>query len=390
MSAPVRVKVAGAAVGAFGRHETATLADLAAPVVREALSAAGQGAGAIQAAFVGNAFGGALGGQESILAQILLAPLGIAGAPVHTIKNACSSGADAVHLAWSAVAHGQYDCVLALGAEKLHHPEKGRAFAALATATDRKPVAEGRSIFMDVNAERARNYMARFGAAPRHFALVAAKNRAHAAANPKAALREPMAAEAILADRVVVDPLTRSMCGGMADGAAAVILVSESFARRHGLRGPRIAASAIVGGVPRGSPDGSATRRAGAKAYAQSGIAPAEVSLAEVHDPTSPQEMLDIEDLDLAPPGGAVALVEQGATSLGGTRPVNVSGGLIARGHPVGATGVAQIAEIAEQLGNRAGPRQVAGARIGLAQMAGGLLGEDSAVAAVHLLVRED
>ena len=132
----------------------------------------------------------------------------------------------------------------------------------------------------------------------------------------------------------------------------------------------------------------SATKRAGEAAFAQAGIAPSDISLAEVHDPTSPQELFDIEELGLAPPGGGIRLTEDGATALGGRLPVNVSGGLIARGHPVGATGVAQIAEIAEQLMGQAGARQVEGARVGLAQMAGGLLGRDSAVAAVHILVR--
>ncbi len=386
-AAPHRVVVAGGVAGPFGRHLEATLAALAAPAVTGSLKQAGLDAHDVQAAFVGNAFGGALQNQESILGQTLLAPLGIAGVPVHTIKNACSSGADAAHLAWAAIAYGQYECVLALGAEKLNHPEKGRAFAALASATDHPPAGEGRSVFMDINAERTRRYMERHGALPRHFALAAAKNRRHAALNPNAALREPATAEAILADKVVVAPLTRGMCGGLADGAAAVMLVSEAFARRRGIAGPRVAASAVVSGVNEGGA-ASATARAGKAAFAQSGIAPSEVSLAEVHDPTSPQELFDIEELGLAPPGGAIALTESGATALGGRLPVNVSGGLVARGHPVGATGVAQIAEIAEQIMGRAGTRQVEGARVGLAQMAGGLLGRDSAVAAVHILVR--
>jgi len=431
-AAPHKVIVAGGMAGPFGRHAEATLAALAAPVVAGSLKQAGLDARDVQAAFVGNGFGGVLQNQESILGQVLLAPLGIAGVPVHTIKNACSSGADAVHLAWSAIAYGQYDCVLAMGAEKLNLPEKARAFAALASATDHPPAGEGRSVFMDINAERTRRYMERHGAEPRHFALVAAKNRRHAALNPNAALREPASAEAILADKIVVAPLTRGMCGGLADGAAAVVLVSETFARQRGISGPWIAASAVVSGVgsvgahgcaPR--PDAgtggdrgaqpcapttetprvagsegarsaplrdegfaSATKRAGLLAFERSGIAPRDISLAEVHDPTSPQELFDIEELGLAPPGGAIALTETGATALGGALPVNVSGGLVARGHPVGATGVAQIAEIAEQLMGRAGARQVEGAKIGLAHMAGGLLGRDSAVAAVHILVR--
>ena len=129
-------------------------------------------------------------------------------------------------------------------------------------------------------------------------------------------------------------------------------------------------------------------RAPGKRAYEQAGLGPSEVSIAEVHDPTAPQEMFDIEDLGLAERGGAIAMVEAGETSLGGRLPVNTSGGLTSRGHPVGATGVAQIVELAEQLTDSAGPRQVAGARVGLAQMAGGLLGSDSAVATVHILVR--
>jgi acetyl-CoA acetyltransferase len=247
--APHTVIVAGGVAGPFGRPAEATLAALAAPVVAGSLKQAGLDARDVQAAFVGNAFGGVLQNQESILGQVLLAPLGIAGVPVHTIKNACSSGADAVHLAWSAVAYGQYDCALALGAEKLNLSEKARAFAALASATDHPPAGDGRSVFMDINAERTRRYMERHGALPRHFALAAAKNRCHGALNPNAALREPATAEAILADKIVVAPLTRGMCGGLADGAAAVVLVSEGFARRRGIAGPRIAASAVVSGV---------------------------------------------------------------------------------------------------------------------------------------------
>ncbi|MFO0987657.1 MAG: thiolase family protein [Alphaproteobacteria bacterium] len=283
-AAPHRVVVAGGVAGPFGRHLEATLVALAAPAVTGSLKQAGLDARDIQAAFVGNAFGGALQNQESILGQTLLAPLGIAGVPVHTIKNACSSGADAAHLAWAAIAYGQYECVLALGAEKLNHPEKGRAFAALASATDHPPAGEGRSVFMDINAERTRRYMERHGALPRHFAIAAAKNRRHAALNPNAALREPATAEAILADKVVVAPLTRGMCSGLADGAAAVVLVSEAFARRRGIAGPRIAASAVVSGVNEGGA-ASATARAGKAAFAQSGIAPSEVSLAEVARP---------------------------------------------------------------------------------------------------------
>lgn len=382
------VVVAGGSVGRFGRFHDRSLVEIAMPVVREALAAAQVEARDIQAAFVGNAFGGAITGQESILAQTLLAPAGITGVPARTVKNACSSGSDAVHLAWSSIAYGQYDCVLVLGAEKLTHPEKQRVFAALASATDQQPSSDDRSVFMDVNAARAREYMQTYGAEPRHFAAVAAKNRRHGSLNERAAQRTPLDIAEILADTVVVAPLTRSMCGGIVDGAACIILMSESRAARHGgvSHRSRVLASASVSGIPQGDAAGNATHRAACAAYEQAGIDPREIAVAEVHDPTSPQELFDLEDLMLCARGEAFELVERGDTSLGGRLPVNTSGGLTSRGHPVGATGVAQILEIDEQLTGRAGARQVLAPRFGLAQMAGGLLGRDSAVATVHLM----
>ena len=383
------VVVAGGEVGAFGLWPDSSLQTLALSVVDAALRDAGVQATQLEAAFVGNAFGGLMQGQETMLGQMLLPAAGIQSIPVHNIKNACSSGADAMALAWSAVAYGQYDCVLVLGVEKMTHPERSRAMAVLASASDRQPTDAGRSVFMDLNAERANTYMRRFGATPRHFALCAAKNRRHASLNPKAAVRTPMDADAILQDRMVLDPLTRAMCGGIADGAAAVVLVSSTFARRHGLQGPKVRASCVVSGQPqRGADQPSATARCGALAFAAAGLDPRDVSLAEVHDPTAPQEFIDIEDLGLCAPGEAFVLTESGHTQLGGRMPVNVSGGLTCRGHPVGATGVAQIVELSRHLSDRAGPAQVQGARWGLAQMAGGLLGSDSAVACVHLLER--
>jgi len=384
---PRKVVVAGGAIGNFRRCPDLSLAEIATPVVHEALAATGLEPRDIQAAFVGNAFAGTLCGQESILAQVLLAAAGLVTLPVRTIKNACSSGSDAVHLAWSAIAFGQYECTLVLGAEKLTHEDRQRAFAALASATDHPPVDSGRSVFMDVNAARARQYMESYGAQPRHFAEVAAKNRRHGALNDRAAERAPMSVEEILADKIVVPPLTRSMCSGIVDGAACVILPSEAFAARRALAYTSfLVGSVCVAGNPLGGTDSTATRHAAQRAYEQTGISPNDVAVAEVHDPTAPQELLDIEDLMLCERGEAVRLVERAETSLGGRIPVNTSGGLTSRGHPVGATGVAQILEIHDQLTGRAGPRQMNGPKVGLAQMAGGLLGRDSAVATVHLL----
>lgn len=384
---PHRVLVAGGEVGRFGRHLGRSLTGIAGEAVVAAVASARVSRSDIAAAFVGNAFGGTMTSQESILAQTLLTPTGISGIPMRTIKNACSSGADAVHLGWSAIAYGQYDCVLVLGAEKLTHEDRTLAFSALASATDHVPVGNGRSVFVDVNAGRARAYMEQYGATREHFAKIAVKNRLHAGLNVRAAERNPLTVEEVLSDRVVVDPLTRAMCGGISDGAACVILVSESFSARRGLNGTsEIVASSVVSGLPSGSESGNATHRAARGAYEASGIDPQHIAVAEVHDPTSPQELFDIEDLLFCGRGEAIRLLEDGDIGIGGRIPVNTSGGLTSRGHPVGATGVAQVIEIHEQLTGRAGVRQVEGAKLGLAQMAGGLLGGDSAVAAVHLL----
>ncbi|MGE0038691.1 thiolase family protein [Pseudorhodoplanes sp.] len=379
--------VAGGMVGPFGRFTEQSLVEIARPVLEGTLKDTGIAATDVQAAFVGNAFGGAIVDQESIMAQALLAPAGIRGVPMQTVKNACSSGSSAVHLAWSAIAYGQYDCVLVLGAERLTHADKRRSFAALATATDHKSVDENRSVFMDVNAARANRYMERYGATQRHFAQVAAKNRAHAVMNERASLRTPITVDEVLNDRVIVPPLTRAMCGGVVDGAACVVLVSPAFARKRGLsHTSRVVASGLVSGLPEGDESGNATARAGHAAYAQGGIDPKDIAVAEVHDASAPQELFDIEDLMLCDRGEAIRLLEDGDITLGGRMPVNVSGGLTSRGHPVGATGVAQIVEVHEQLMGRAGARQAGAPKVGLAQMAGGLLGQDSAVATAHIL----
>lgn len=388
--APYAVMMAGGDVGPFGRFPATSLQGLARPVIDAALRDAGISGADLEAAFVGNGFGGLIQGQETILGQLLLADAGIHSIPIHNVKNACSSGADAMALAWDAVAFGRHECVLVLGVEKMTHADRHRAIQALASAADREPSSPDRSVFMDLHAQRALRYMSQFGATPRHFALVAAKNRHHASLNPQAAERELRTADDILQDKVVVEPLTRGMCGGICDGAAAVVLVNPRLARRRGLDGPIVAASSVASGHPsRGDvPGTNATARAARMAFEYAGVAPADVSLAEVHDPSAPQELLDLEDIGLAGRGEAIALAERGETSLTGSLPVNVSGGLISRGHPVGATGVAQIVELSRQLMGRAGASQVRQARVGLSQMAGGVVGDDSAVAVVHLLHR--
>jgi acetyl-CoA acetyltransferase len=284
-----------------------------------------------------------------------------------------------------------------VGAEKLSHPDKQRSFDAIGRAVDLEEVDRLRAelygtdapagtgtLFMDVYASLTRRYMRDSGATAADFATVAVKNRRHGHLNPRAQYRDLMSVGDVLQSRMISDPLTLLMCSPIGDGAAALLVSTDAAARTEGA--VRVLASSVVSGSdddPR-----PAAERAARAAYEQAGLGPDDLDLAEVHDAAAPAEMIIYEELGLAAVGEAPKLLASGATALGGRVPVNVSGGLLSKGHPVGATGCAQLVELTEQLRGRAGQRQVDGARIGLAENAGGYLGPDQAVAAVTVLGR--
>lgn len=252
-----------------------------------------------------------------------------------------------------------------------------------------KPSSGGeRSPFMDVYAIGARRHMARYGSTARQLAVIAAKNHAHGALNPLAQIQKEMSVDDVLADRLVASPLTRSMCAPLGDGAAAAIVCSESFARAQGLgRAVRVRASVIASGSRgAGSAAPGITERASARAYERAGLGPDAIDVAEVHDATAFGELHQSEALGFCPEGQGGVFAESGATTIGGDLPLNPSGGLECRGHPIGASGLAQIHELVTQLRAEAGQRQVAGARIALAQNGGGFLGEEEAAMAIHIL----
>ena len=406
--------VLGVGMTRFGRHLERTMKSLAGEAVAGALEDAHAGPEAVQAAFVGNAVQGLISGQECVRGQIVLRECGLGGIPMVNVENACASASTALHLAWQAVAGGFHDCVLALGMEKLYDRDKTKSFAALTGAVDVELLAqlkealrgttgaersgngndggEKRSLFMDVYAVAARQHMARYGTTVVHFAAVAAKNSIHGSLNPRAQYQTPHTVEDVLASPVIASPLTRLMCSPIGDGAAAAIIVSEDFLgqlRRRNVSVPppvRIAASVLGTGRDRGAEEPDPVTEVARRAYEQAGIGPEDVSLAEVHDATAPAELMIYEELGFCREGEGGRLVDSGETALGGRRPVNTSGGLIAKGHPVGATGLAQIAEVVDQLRGRAGRRQVAGARVGLTENAGGAVRGDPAAVAVHIL----
>lgn len=242
-----------------------------------------------------------------------------------------------------------------------------------------------RSPFMDVYAIAARRHMAHYGSTQAELAEIAAKNHAHGAKNPLAQLRIEMTPQQVLADREVSYPLTRSMCAPIGDGAAAAIVCSEEVARRLG-RAVKIRASVIASGRAREESDADIATRASGTAYELAGVGPEDVDLAEVHDATAFGELHQAEALGFCEEGQGGALAKSGATRIGGRIPLNTSGGLESRGHPIAASGLAQIYEIVTQLRGEAADRQVEGARIGMTQNGGGMLGVEEAAMGIHIL----
>ncbi|WP_028217375.1 thiolase family protein [Paraburkholderia oxyphila] len=387
-----RVVVAGIGQTVFGKFLHRTVRSLAEEALSAALADSGIEAEQIGVTYFANALSGLVTGQETIRGQVALRNTGVMGRPIINVDNACASGSTAFHLAWLAVASGQTDVALAIGAEKLTHEDKAVTFGAFASGVDVEERArlqmdapQGHSVFMDIYAERARRYMAFSGATPEDFALVCIKSREAASTNEWAQFRAPVTAGEVLGSRMISTPLTLNMCSPIADGAAAAIVVSEAFAQR--LAKPRVyvKASAIVSANQDGLGTTAAERAANA-AYEAAGLGPEDIHVAEVHDASAPAEIMLYERLGFAAPGEGVALLRNGVTSVGGRLPVNPGGGLLSRGHPVGATGIAQLIELTTHLRGTAGARQREGARAALAECSGGQLGADSALAAATIL----
>lgn len=405
--------VAGVGMTRFGRHLDRTLKSLAAEAVVAALRDAGLERGDLQAAWMGNAAAGVITGQEMIRGQVALRSIGIGRIPVVNVENACASSSTALHQAAAMVTAGLYDVVLACGYEKLFHADKLRSMGAFSSAVDVEDpdgalkvlrsmaeaagesfdasgAGESRSVFMDIYSLMARQHMKRHGTTREHFAMVTAKNSFHGSLNPRAQFRDELTVEQVLAARTIVEPLTLPMCSPLGDGAAAIVLVSERKARELSLSRPvRIRASALVSGWDFEREGESVGAMAAGQAYAAAGLGPQDLSCVELHDASAPSEIVAYEYLGLAAAGEGSRLLESGATRLGGRLPVNTSGGLLRKGHPVGATGCAQVVELTEQLQGRCGPRQVEGARIALAHNGGGAIGLDAAATVVTILARE-
>ena len=399
--------IAGVGMTRFGVRRDASVKVLTREAVTAALDDAGAQLGDVEAAYFGNTCQGVLEGQVVVPGQMALRSMGFERIPVVNVENACATGATALHQAVLHVRSGAADAVLAVGAEKtnvgdkqkmlglfdggvdVHDPEGVRGV--LRELGGDVPAGDGapHSMFMDIYAAMARAHMACFGTTKRQLALVSEKNHAHAVDNPLAHFRTAMPAEEIIAARTVAEPLTVPMCAPLTDGAAAALVCSAAGLRRLAVRQP-VAVLACMLGTGTNRPltawERSVSRLAAQAAYEQAGVGPADVSVAEVHDASAFGEILQTEQLGLCEIGTGGKFAESGATTLGGRIPVNPSGGLEAKGHPMGATGLAQVYELVRQLRGQCGTRQVPGPRIALAENGGGLYGGEEAATAITIL----
>ncbi len=407
------VYVLGSGMIRFNKYPEKSVKQMTAEAVSEVLRETGMDKKAIEAVWFANAGWGIYDGQHCIRGQVALAPIGIQGIPITNVENACAGGSTALHEAWMAVKAGLYDVVLAIGSEKVYAPQdRQKMFDGFLAGTDvefargmiemmqadaRRKAEEagsagkekegGHSGFMDIYAMGARMHMQKYGTTQRQLAVVASKNRKNGALNPMAQFQEAMSVEEVLEDKVITYPLTRAMCAPIGDGAAAVIVCSASALTKFpGANPVRIRASVLASGSLPDSGLESIGRRASRQAYEESGIDPSELDVVEVHDATAFGELMQCEDLGLCPEGEGGPYVESGATAIGGKQPVNPSGGLECRGHPIGASGLAQVYELVLQLRGDAGPRQVKGARIAMAENGGGFIGVAEAAMGIHIL----
>jgi len=409
------IYIAGVGMTPFGRHLGLSVKDLTRQAVQAALRDAGCVSGQLQSAFFSNATQGHMEGQHMVRGQLALRAMGISGIPVVNVENACASASTALHLAVQGVASGAADIVLAVGAEKMVSDDKARMFAAFDGAWDVHEVEASKarllamgegvtppagsqsprpySVFMHIYAAMGRLHMGLYGSTQAQFAAVAAKNHGHSVHNPLAQYREAMSVAEVLAAPPISYPLTLPMCSPVSDGAAAAIVCNAAGLKR--LQGDARRAVRVLGCVLQTGSDRAAddlqnhlVRKAAERLYAQAGVAPQDVGVAEVHDATAIGEVLQSELLGLVPEGQGGLAAERGDTAPGGRIPINPSGGLESKGHPIGATGLGQVFELVAQLRGEAGSRQVPGARIALAENGGGLAGVEKAVACLTLLGR--
>ncbi|MFP4531136.1 MAG: thiolase family protein [Desulfobacterales bacterium] len=407
------VYLIGAAMNKFGKYLDKSIKELTGESLNAVLKDADLSAADIQAAWFSNTGWGMNSFQHCIRGQVALSANGLDKIPITNVENACASASTALHGAWTAIKAGLYDCVLAIGTEKVYSEDRKLMMKGFLSGTDvevttryieqmkrearqkagaesqsgkSKEKKEGHSVFMDFYAMGARKHMKEYGSTQRQLAVIAAKAHNNSTLNPLAQYTFPQTVEQVLADYEVAHPLTRAMCSPVGDGTAAAILCSDKFLKAHSAsRAILIRASVLRSGA---WTENTISERAARAAYEMAGLGPEDINVAEVHDATAFGELYQTEKLGFCPEGEGGIFAESGATALNGKLPVNPSGGLLSRGHPIGASGLAQIYELAAQLRGEAGKRQVRNPKIALAENGGGTIGVGEAAMCIHVLER--
>jgi len=364
------VVIAGAGMHPFGRFDGVSTTDMGVVAVRAALREAGVGKDGFQAAFCGTAYGGVATGHK------VLSRLGMTGMPIVDVEAGCASGGAALMLAAAAIRAGQYDTVLVFGTEKM--PKGIIRSSFFDPWQEEAGLAATPSFF----ALRAQRLALTSGVTKDHLARVVVKNRRHGASNPDAMYQKETSVEEVLASRVVCEPLHLYMLCSPNEGAAALVLRREgpdspaasvtlaaAVLRSH-IPGPVLSESTPLAGLADDSVPAPTTLAATA-AYEEAGVGPGDLHVVECQDTDAARELGSCEELGLCPPGGSAALLDSGATGLGGRLPVNPSGGLLSKGEPLGASALGQVVELVRQLRGECGVRQVEGARVALSHTVG-------------------
>lgn len=375
----MKIKVAGIGLTKFGELWDKTLFDLAQEASLEAINDSPYTINQIEAVFVANMIYGKLSNQDHLGAAVA-SDLGIKGASFR-IEGACASGGLSVHLAVQSLLAGTYKNVLVVGVEKMTDASISEVTSALMGAGSEEERKAGLT-FPGLYALMAKAHMAKFGTTREHLASVSVKNHYHASLNKKAQFPFEVTAEKVLNSPCICTPFTLFDASPITDGAAAVVLTSDSTEPGVFITGSAVATDTVDLASRKSLTEIKATQEAAKKALAQAGAEISDIKVAEVHDCFTIAEILAMEDLGFCAKGEGGKYIDSGITKLGGKIPVNTSGGLKACGHPVGATGVKQITEITQQLRKQSGPRQVDGANIGLTQNVGGT----GATVVVHVL----
>lgn len=377
------VYVVGVGMTPLGKHLDKQLRDLGREACLQALRDAGVYPGEIEAGFCGNCLAPVLQGETGV-GQSVFWEAGINKIPVINVENACCSGSTAFREAWLSVASGLYDTALAVGVEKTY-TQKGGVLDIGTADLELKLGLVLPAYFALV----ANHYMSEYGLSKEDLAQVTVKNRLHGSLNPYSQFQKAVSVEEVLGSPVISEPLTRLSCCPLSDGAAAAVLVSGDILRKLGKKPILVAASVLQSGGydnPMNPSKWELNYRAAQEAYGRASLGPEDVDLAEVHDCFTISEVLHYESLGFANRGEGIELLKSKQTYLGGSTPFNVSGGLLAKGHPVGCTGMAQIVETVWQLRGQAGKRQVENAKVGLTHTMGGMKEGDCKAVTINIL----